>query len=82
MSRSGIYDLEYGFIPDDDVPQEPPKQTNADRIRAMTDEELAEFLWNVDHNGLDEFCNKNPCPPNESCTECMLEWLKKEVEDG
>ena len=49
MSRSGIYDLKYGFIPDDDVPQEPLKQTNADRIRAMTDEELAElFLIRAD----------------------------------
>lgn len=47
MSRSGIYDLKYGFIPDDDVPQEPPKQTNADCIRAMTDEELANHIIEI-----------------------------------
>ena len=27
------------------VNAKPPKQTNADRIRAMTDEELLFFLW-------------------------------------
>jgi len=43
MSRTGIYVPEYGFIPyDDTVPDKP--QTNADRIRSMTDEELAEFI--------------------------------------
>lgn len=42
MSRSGIYDLKYGFIPDDDVPQEPPKRTNADRITDRAMEEMAE----------------------------------------
>ena len=42
MSRHGTYDLKYGFIPDMDCPQSNP-QTNADRIRSMTDEELA--IW-------------------------------------
>ena len=56
------------------------KQTNADRIRSMTDEELAELLpgksaWN--------------CPPNtkekggcraSGCVSCWLDWLKQEAE--
>ena len=52
--------------------------TNADRIRAMTDEELARhfsFRW---------------CPPDRHCTaldkitcyDCWLDWLKQEVKDN
>lgn len=49
--------------------------TNADRIRAMTDEELADFM------------NCDGCPPkNEGCNEgqncslCWLNWLKQPCE--
>lgn len=78
MSRTGIYDPRDGFIPDDDCPQEKPKQTNIDRIRSLPDEELADFLCDISGG--------------ESCTYCvasdlchnghngMIEWLKKEVE--
>lgn len=54
--------------------------TNADRIRAMTDEELAE-------RGAALHC----CRPGEKCSGlhsarkcslCWLNWLKQEVEDG
>ena len=50
--------------------------TNADRIRAMTDEELAEFL-NC-HN----FCARNfDCENGKRpCQECNLDWLKQEAE--
>lgn len=41
--------------------------TNADRIRQMSDEELAEFLNEV-------------CPAERFLTKTWLEWLKKEVE--
>jgi hypothetical protein len=30
-----------------DYPKERKKQTNGNRIRAMSDEELAEFLWSI-----------------------------------
>ncbi len=51
----------------------PIKQTNGDRIRAMTDEELAEFvLHHID------FCLHRRC--NGKCISCFIEWLKKEVE--
>lgn len=53
-------------------------QTNADKVRAMTDEELAEF---IEHS---------PYPPNATCSEegckfdtcvdCWLDWLKQESE--
>ena len=45
--------------------------TNADRIRAMTDEELAEMLC----NGTCKYCHSY----NKDCD--TLEWLKKEVEE-
>ena len=60
------------------------KPTNADRIRAMSDEELAEFLPVV----FDCMCN-----PTEKCmkntfvrgectktTKCALRWLQSEAE--
>lgn len=91
MSRSGIYDLEYGFIPDDDCPQEPPKPTNADRIRAMTDKELAKAFYDGAHcpmrfsnvvSGVSEYS----CHSKDGCYKdgeaCWLDWLRKEVDDG
>ena len=57
--------------------------TNADRIRALSDEGLAETLFLLISNW--------PCPPKKSfneefcgeekltCTECWLNWLKQEI---
>lgn len=74
MSRYGTYDLKQGFIPDDDCPkQETPKQTNGDRLRAKTNEELA--VWIVDKtegNDFDEY---------KDHVESWLDWLKLEVDD-
>lgn len=59
-------------------------QTNADRIRAMTDEELAEFLSLVNDGdclyamGKTERCGN--CG-GEGCP-CWLEWLQEEAEDA
>ena len=66
-------------------------QTNADRIRAMSDEELAEQLITVGE--LDEeihFCKNLPeCDdllntedgvPLEKCRGCLLNWLKQPAE--
>ena len=51
------------------------KQTNADRIRAMPDEELA--LWLFKNNACVDFptykCNGKPCH------DCWLDWLQQEV---
>lgn len=51
------------------------KPSNSDRIRAMTDEELAEFM----NNGCDVIA------PSENCTKafydckyCWIEWLQAE----
>lgn len=58
------------------------KQTNADRIRSMTDEELAEFL--SDNTNCD-CCNiqckdKLNCPSMSSCLYRWFEWLQKDSE--
>ena len=53
------------------------KQTNADRIRAMNDEELAEFIKNVKVRAA--FCKsiKN----NDAFEElCSVEWLQQPAE--
>jgi hypothetical protein len=55
-----------------DIPQKPV--TNADRIRAMTDEELANKM-----SGLESFaltCGGG-WPPEK-----WLDWLKQEAEEG
>lgn len=57
--------------------------TNADKIRAMTDEELTEFLHTVSRNCWDGLCNKycplsDGCGPDKHWTEA---WLKQEVEE-
>ena len=53
------------------------RMTQADRIRSMSDEELAEFLYKVksDYQWADhEF------PSEEECEE-WVEWLQSEVEE-
>ena len=50
--------------------------TNADRIRRMTDEELAEFF------GTESICDNidsSKCKNDKDCKECQLEWLKQEA---
>lgn len=62
-------------------------KTNADRIRAMSDEELVEHLY----YGFDvQYCNNDPaCAkmldtdegiPEEKCKECVLKWLQQPAE--
>lgn len=45
--------------------------TNADRIRAMSDEELANWITSIEQDA--------PCPPDGSCScvksNCMKGWL-------
>lgn len=60
--------------------QLPPK-TNADRIRAMTDEELARFraYGCCPEN---RYMNDYECDYfHGDCEKCWLDWLKQEVTD-
>ena len=55
---------------------DPKIETNADRIRAMTDEELAKIImcpYDNDHNS---------CVPGSNCLDCCLKWLQQPCEDG
>lgn len=65
------------------------RQTNADRIRSMSDEELAEFMQKMEYACLVDFIGYTDkgCGRNEiSCTDCrakaptILEWLQSEAE--
>ena len=49
------------------------KMTNAQKIRAMSDEELAEFLFNGDV----EYCHAGMCKAGETCRICCLKWLQQ-----
>ena len=61
-----------------------PKQSNAQRIRNMDDEELAEFLMDFDTCTYCDNSSADECT-YETCQEigepCLLEWLKQPVED-
>ena len=66
-----------------------PPQTNADRIRSKSDEELAKMLYNGDDLG---YCKNLPeCGdlldteegiPEEKCISCILNWLRQPVEEA
>ena len=71
---------------------EEKKQTNAERIRAMSDEELAEFIINNCDNPISEnnedicdYCEKYEdeaaeCD-KEGCKKAIVKWLQSEVEE-
>lgn len=69
-----------------DYPKPRQKQTNADRIRSMTDEELAEFLTAVAQKSAVKLCEslKTVEVDLSNCNfrilyEAHLDWLKEEV---
>lgn len=55
--------------------------TNADRIRAMTDEELAAAMVHIGECGnncpMHAYCETRTYP--RACRDTLLEWLQKEV---
>ena len=55
------------------------KQTNADRIRSMSDEEL---LYVVDHTVVCNARTMKECTETygRNCDACILDWLKQGVE--
>ena len=68
--------MEYGFIPDDDF--EKP-MTNGDRIRPMSDEEMAGWLERIRLCCGTDLCGRG-CPLSEICYSNAetLDWLKEE----
>ena len=59
--------------------------TNADRIRAMTDEELAEFISRIEIGDFGQqvygktFCDM--CKGQYECDDCRLWWLQQPAEE-
>nr|DAM00497.1 MAG TPA: hypothetical protein [Bacteriophage sp.] len=59
------------------------KQTNADRIRNMSDEELAEFLDIIEQDGISSQCANLPCDccyEKTECAKCWKDWLNSKAE--
>lgn len=54
--------------------------TNADRIRAMSDEELASLIMGIPDYPCDEKIPAGEC--DEKCEKCILEWLQQPAEDS
>ena len=77
------WDKEYGAEPYIDIGGEfyNKPTTNADRIRAMSDEELAEFIYRCEMNDIDyakTFCDL--CNGQYECDKCRLDWLQQPAE--
>lgn len=66
--------------------------TNADRIRSMNDEELADAMIMLDvrsgekipfcisHRKCTNMLDAGEAIPDEMCRQCLIDWLQKEVE--
>ena len=55
--------------------------TNADKIRNMSDEELADFIDRCEMNDIDyakTFCDL--CNGQYECDQCRLDWLQQTAE--
>ena len=67
--------------------------TNGDKIRAMSDEELAEKIVNTkeapaysvpfcgNSNRCDDILDSGETVPDEMCKQCAIEWLQAECEE-
>lgn len=59
------------------------RKTNADKIRNMSDEELAEFLDIVGEDGISSQVCDIPCDcccEKTECSKCWKDWLQSEAE--
>ena len=77
------WDKKYGAEPYIDIGGEFYNKpiTNADRIRAMSDEELADFIDKCEMNDIDyakTFCDL--CNGQYECDQCRLDWLQQPAE--
>ena len=86
-----FFDWLQGYIKRIDKTETKDIKTNADRIRNMSDEELAQHILSTPaYETCIGFCkNREDCfnlldmdtnIPDEWCKQCLLEWLQKEVE--
>ena len=84
-SCQGFIDMRGEFHPHKEEPFMPP-MTNADRIRAMSDEELAEFLERVHVDPCSACCDnlywcRRNNAPEPVCKNHFLEWLQQPAKE-
>ena len=56
--------------------------TNAQKIRAMTDEELVNFLMRLMGHAqcfAEGIFPYHPCPQNHNCKQCGIDWLQQQA---
>jgi hypothetical protein len=81
-------DTNTSYCVDGPCPDDMP--TNADRIRGMSDEELAAVLYNFEDLKMPDYCQrKKECDdmldtntdiPAEKCIGCLTDWLQSPAE--
>ena len=82
---AGKYEV-YHACGDDCSEREEMTKTNADRIRAMSDEEMAIWMTSIRLDTINEMCKKfdveieMPIPTVENTAD-VCEWLKQPVEE-
>ena len=92
LSCRGFVDVDGDFFGYNETPFMHPK-TNADRIRAMSDEELAEWIAYIIPYTCDCCVYQNPCrfehdtetvdyTEKYHCREGIMAWLKQPAEEG
>ena len=58
--------------------------TNAQKIRAMSDEELVNFLMRLMGHAqcfAEGIFPYHPCPQNHNCKQCGIDWLQQPAEE-
>ena len=70
-------------VPGKDVGKNEPL-TNAQKIRAMTDEELVNFLMRLMGHAqcfAEGIFPYHPCPQEQNCKQCGIDWLQQPAEE-
>lgn len=83
--EKNVCDCQHNSNPRDNEPccRCDSRQTKADRIRNMSDEELAEFLDIVGEDGISSQYADIPCDcccEKTECSKCWKDWLQSEAE--
>lgn len=83
MGKEKMYyeQLGYDFDPPFYRAEDKPIATNGDRIRARSDEELAEWLYKMrERLTCIPDIQIEKCAKETDCKKCYLEWIRKEAD--
>ncbi len=64
-----------------EIAKKKPKKTNGDRIRAMSDEELAAYFGQYTLCTQIQDKHSGWCDAQPVCSGCLVEWLKQPVKE-